>query len=150
MKIETRKELVNMINDIIDTTKKSMWIDISLNDLIGNAKSVEEATKNSLFKLAEVMTLEFGVNSESAMKELFYKYIENLHIIQLYTETKLMHKKLFPISLPETKTEMIIKINILKEYCANYYVLTNSNVRVVGFVSPSIVRKQIKEIEEKL
>lgn len=149
--VNTRKDFIDMINDIRATTKKHMWINLELNDLIGDAKNVEEATKNTLFELAEIITLRFGVNSEYSMKSLFRKYYKNLNTEEIFKETEEYKASNFPVQVPETKEEMIIKINELKWYCKNYCFLDSTHYRMDDFSTTYIVaRMKIKDIEKEI
>lgn len=148
--VESRQDLVDMLNDIINSTKKYWGKKLTLEELVGDAKNVKEATRNTLFRLGEVLTVDFYYRNEHYMSDLFNKYVRNINVEVLFEEVEEYRTKQLPFQLPETEAEIRMKINELKDIQAKGYVAQNTYAYSMMVTIGSTARLWIEKLEDKL
>ena len=150
--IKTRVELLEMLNDIVKTTRKEMRLELTLTDLIGNATSTEQATRNALSNLARIMVLQFEMRSASGMQALFRKYAEgNVNEDAEYANLVNLHEELFPVVIPESEADRIIKMNQLIEYRRVFCLVDQTGANTNRFVATFLAAQDaIMVIEDSL
>lgn len=148
--VESRQDLVDMLNDVINSTKKYWGKKLTLSELVGDAKNVKEATRNTLFRLGEVLTVDFYYRNEHYMSELFNKYVNNINVEVLFEEVESYRKMKLPFQLPETEAEIRMKINELKDIQSKGYVAQNAYRYSMMVTIGSTARLWIEKLEGKL
>jgi len=132
-KINTKSELCDLINGIVSEFRTS-GITLTLRELIGNATSLEEATKNTLYSFSYLVTklpVMKGRVVEGKFREYFY---DNLDISSIYDSCY----KVYNTNLDDfikkcekmSKLELQMEINIVEKAIDDYFVL--SQVRTMS------------------